>query len=30
LQEIKNLNFVNIQFNHKISSVTHPEQFNRM
>jgi hypothetical protein len=30
LQEIKKLNFVNIQFNHKISSVTHPEQFNRM
>jgi hypothetical protein len=30
LQEIKKLNFINIQFNHKISSVTHPEQFNRM
>jgi hypothetical protein len=30
LQEIKKLNFVNIQFNHKISSVTHPEQFSCM
>jgi hypothetical protein len=27
LQEIKKLNFVNIQVDHKISSVTHPEQF---
>jgi hypothetical protein len=30
LQEIKKLNFVNIQFNHKINSVTHPEQFSYM
>jgi hypothetical protein len=29
-QEIKKLNFVNIQFNHIISSITHPKQFNRM
>jgi hypothetical protein len=30
LQQIKNLNFIKIQFNHNTSSVTHPEQFNCM